>query len=149
MMIRFATTLMLVAIITLFGNNTKAQEMLENSATIRGEVIDITPEKNPIPGVKVTVVSVATNEEYTTHTDEDGEYEIKNLPAGRYTLSYSKNGYGKRVGKSNVVAPGGEIFDRIKMRRQDNILTFLFRNSLIFVIPLLTILTPMMFNTEK
>lgn len=148
-MIRITATLILVTIITLLGNNITAQEKIVNGAIIKGEVVDITPEQNPIPGVKVTVVLTATNKEYTTHTDEDGKYEIKNLPAGRYTFNYSKNGYGERVGKSKVVAPGGEIFDRIKMRKTDNILAFLFRNSLIFVIPLVTILTPLMLQGEK
>ncbi len=119
MNIRIAATLMLVATIILLGNSiTTAQEMLEISATIKREVLDTTPEQNPIPKVKVTVVSMATNEEYTTHTDQKGEYEIKNLPAGRYTINYTKNGYGTRVGKSKVLAPGGEIYDRTKMKKK-------------------------------
>lgn len=94
--------------------------------TIRGEVIDISPEQRPIEGVTVKIVNVADGEEYTVKTDKDGLYEKKGLPAGRYTISVSKRGYGDRVGKSKVVAAGGEIFDRIKMRKQENIFTFLF-----------------------
>ncbi len=150
MIIRNATSLMLVAFIILLGNSsTTAQVKAVNGGTIRGAVVDTTPELNPIPGVNVTVVSLATEKEYTTQTDKKGEYKLANLPAGRYTVSYSKDGYGERVGKSKVLAPGGDIFDRIKMRKKDNILTFLSRNSLIFIIPFIIVLTPLMFNAEK
>ena len=94
----------------------------KDGSTIKGEVLDITPEQNPIFGVKVTAVDAAGNE-YTTKTNKKGKYEIKGLAAGRYTISYSKNGYGDRVGKTKLVAAGGEIYDRIKMRKHENVLT--------------------------
>ena len=101
-------------------------------ATIKGEVIEASPEQRPIAeqrpieGVTVKIVNVATEEEFTVTTNKNGFYEKKGLPAGRYTISVSKKGYGDRVGKSKVVAAGGEIFDRIKMRKKENIFTFLF-----------------------
>jgi len=93
------------------------------SATIRGEIIDTTPEQNPIEGVTVKIVNSSDGREYTVTTNKDGAYEKTGLPAGRYTISFSKAGYGDRIGRSKVVAAGGEIFDRIKMRKKDSILT--------------------------
>ena len=103
----------------------EAQEDDVAGATIKGEVIDVSPQQRPIEGVTVKIVNSATSKEYTVTTDKDGAYEKKGLPAGRYTISVSKNGYGDRIGKSKVVAAGGEIFDRIKMKRKENIFTFL------------------------
>ncbi len=102
-----------------------AQEDIVGGATIKGEVIDLSPEQRPIAGVTVKIVNAATGKEHTVKTDKNGAYEKKGLPAGRYTISVSKPGYGERVGKSKVVADGGEIFDRIKMRKKENIFTFL------------------------
>ncbi len=93
------------------------------SATIRGEIVDTTPEQNPIEGVTVKIVNSADGQEYIVTTDKDGVYEKKGLHGGRYMISVSKAGYGDRVGKSKVVAPGGEMFDRIKMHKKDNIFT--------------------------
>ena len=95
-------------------------------ATIKGQVLEASPEQRPIEGVTVKIVNAATGEVFTVTTNKDGFYEKKGLPAGRYIISVSKKGYGDRVGKSKVVAAGGEIFDRIKMRKQQNIFTFLF-----------------------
>lgn len=106
-------------------------------ATIKGEVIDVSPEQRPIEGVTVKIVNTASGKEYTVTTDKNGTYEQKGLPAGRYTISVSKKGYGDRVGRSKVVAAGGEVFDQIKMRRQETILTFLFKRFGFILSPLI------------
>ncbi len=123
-MIRMIALTLMILCIGIFTDNLTAEDIdgLTNEATIKGKVIDITPEQNPIFGVKVTAVDAA-GKEYTTRTNKKGEYEITGLPAGRYTMSFSKAGYGDRVGKSKLVAAGGEIYDIIKMRKQENILT--------------------------
>ncbi len=97
-----------------------AQEEVDG-ATIKGQVIEAGPEKNPIPGVRVTIVNYSNSNEYTVHTNDKGEFEHTSLPEGRYTLSYSKDGYGDRVGKSKVVAAGGEIFTKIIMRKKSSL----------------------------
>lgn len=104
-------------------------------ATIKGEVVDISPEMKPIAGVTVKIVNVADGQEYIVTTDENGYYEKTGLPAGRYTISVSKKGYGIRQHKSKVVAAGGEIFDRIKMRKNEYIHTYLLKQ--LFTWPLL------------
>ena len=103
-------------------------------ATIKGEVIDTSPEQRPIEGVTVKIVDSADGQEYIVTTDKDGYYEKTGLPAGRYTISVSKAGYGDRVGKSKVVAAGGEIYDRIRMRKKDNIITFVQRQPLVWLL---------------
>ena len=101
-------------------------------ATIRGIVIDTSPEQRPIESATVTIVSVNLDgkeyQEYIVTTDKDGVYEKTGLPAGRYTISVSKRGYGNRVSKSKIVAPGGELYHPIKMLKKENILSFLLRN---------------------
>lgn len=99
--------------------------------TIRGEVIDTSPELKPIAGVTVTITNASDGQVYVVTTDDNGAYEKTGLPAGRYTISVSKKGYGDRIGKSKVVGPGGELFDRIKMRKKDNIITFFQRQPLV------------------
>lgn len=123
-MIRIIALTLMILCICIFTDNLTAEdkEGVTNEATIKGKVIDITPEQNPIFGVKVTAVGPA-GKEYTTRTNKKGEYEIKGLAAGRYTISYSKAGYGDRIGKTKLVAEGGEIYDRIKMRKHENVLT--------------------------
>lgn len=121
-MIRMIALTMMILCFGIFTDSITAEDKDESTATIKGEVLDITPEQNPIFGVKVTAVGPA-GKEYTTQTNKKGEYEIKGLPAGRYRISYSKDGYGDRVGKTKLVVEGGEIFDRIKMQKHENVLT--------------------------
>lgn len=94
------------------------------AATVKGKIVDTSPEQKPIADVTVKIVYNATGQEYIVTTDKDGHYEKTDLPAGRYTVSVFKKGYGARIGSSKVVAAGGEIFEIIKMRKKDNILTF-------------------------
>ena len=125
-MTRINLILPVIVCIYMFVGVVHAQKVDVGGATIKGQVIEATPEQRPIEGVTVKIVNAATVEEFTLTTDKDGLYEKKGVPAGRYIISVSKSGYGDRVGKSKVVAAGGEIFDRIKMRKQENIFTFLF-----------------------
>ena len=112
-------------------DSTLVDETLPGDATIKGEVIDTTADQNPIPEVNVLIVG-SDGQEFDAITDKDGKYEKTGLEAGRYTISYSKDGYGDRVGKTKLVAAGGEIFDRIKMRERDNIYTFFRKFGFVF-----------------
>ncbi len=100
-------------------------------ATITGKVIDTTADQNPIGGVTVTIVG-SDGQKFTAETDKDGEYRKTGIPAGRYTISYTKDGYGPRVGKTKVVTAGRELQDRIKMREKDNIYTFFRKFGFVF-----------------
>ncbi len=103
-----------------------AQEagFMDSSATIRGKVVEATPEQKPIKGVTVIIVNTAIDVKYTVTTDKDGAYEKTGLPAGRYTISVSKKGYGSRVSRSKVVSSGGEIFYNTKMVKNETKITF-------------------------
>lgn len=113
----FLWTCMLVSVV-------HAQEVDIGGATIRGEVIDTSPNQEPIKGVTVTITNAATGQEYIVKTDDNGAYEKTGLPTGGYTISISKKGYSDRIGTPRVVAAGGAIFEITKMRKKNNILTF-------------------------
>ena len=121
---KIALTLMILCI-CIFTDNLTAED--KDRGTIRGIVLDTTPEQNPIFGVKVSAIDAAGNE-YTTRTNKKGEYEIKELPAVRYTMRYSKTGYGDRDMPTKLLAAGGEISNRIKMYKKENIVTFFIKN---------------------
>lgn len=125
---RYLMNGIILTLLSLFVNIAVAQEDLTfHQATIKGEVLEATPEPKPIPGVTVSIVGT-DGKVYTAQTNDKGEYIRTGLPAGRYTISLSKDGYGDRVGKSIVVAAGGELFQRYKMRKKDTILTFFMKN---------------------
>ena len=107
-------------------------ETLEGNATITGEVIDTTADQEPIDGVTVTIVRNKDGQVFTAETKDGGRYSRAGLEPGRYTMSYSKDGYSDRVGKAKQVPAGGEIFDRIKMRKKDNIYTFFKKFGFVF-----------------
>ncbi len=115
----FACMLVPISIHTALGQEAVP---MADSATIRGEIVDTSPEMYPIEGVTVKIINSGDGTEYTVTTNKDGYYEKRGLPAGRYTISVSKDGYGDRIGKSKVVVAGGEIFDRFKMREKENLL---------------------------
>ena len=101
-------------------------------ATVRGEIIDTSANQDPIEGVSVKIVEAGSEQEYITTTDDTGSFEQSGLPPGRYTVSVAKEGFGDRVGRSKVVAAGGEIFERIKMREKDNIISFFMKFGFVF-----------------
>ena len=65
-------------------------DFIGEGATIKGEIIDVSPEQNPIEGVTVKIVNSSDGREYIVTTDKDGIYEKAGLPAGRYTISVHK-----------------------------------------------------------
>ncbi|MBA7560642.1 hypothetical protein ES708_02271 [subsurface metagenome] len=61
-------------------------EAVPGKATLYGLISDATTG-NPLPGVRVTLVSLET------YTDSDGYYAFINLDTGPYTLTCEKEGY--------------------------------------------------------
>ena len=107
-------------------------DTVDGGATISGEVVDTTGDRNPIEGVTVTILNTGTNQKFTAETDEDGRYEKTGLPAGRYTMTYAKEGYGNRVGRSKVLSPGGELNIPMKMSKKDTIVSFFKKFGFVF-----------------
>lgn len=68
---------------SLFGQGTQ-------SATLFGTVTD--PDGNPLPGVTVTVSSPALMGERTAVSAGNGDYIIRGLPPGDYTVRYTLTG---------------------------------------------------------
>ena len=98
-----------------------AQDDALEGGTVRGLITDLTPAQNSIEDVEVMIVAQDSGKEFITKTDVDGNYEESGLPAGRYLISISKDGYNERVGKPVTVVEGGEHFVPLKTTRKGKI----------------------------
>ena len=101
-----------------------AQDDATNGGTVRGQITDITPAQNPIEGVEVKIIAQDGGKEWTAKTDADGNYKHAGLPAGRYLISISKDGYDARVGKPVTIVEGGDHFVPLKTAEKGNIKPF-------------------------
>lgn len=93
---------------------------------VRGIVSDTSPLQNPLEDVRVVVVNPA-GIEYETLTDSSGEFEIAELPPGRYLMSFTKERYGERLGKPITVTAGGDQYVAMKMSEKRTFASFLKR----------------------
>ena len=116
-----------------------AQDDATNGGTVRGQITDITPAQNPIEGVEVKIVAQDGGKEWTTKTDADGNYKHAGLPAGRYLISISKDGYDRRVGKPVTVVDGGDHFVPLKMAPKGNIGQFFEMQPIFEVQPIMSL----------
>ncbi len=107
-------------------------DMMGEGGTIRGEVVDTTGDRNPIPEVTVEITNTTTGETSEVETNEDGMYEKTGLAAGRYQMRYSKEGYGNRTSRSKVLNAGSELSLPMKMSKKDNIITFFQKFGFVF-----------------
>lgn len=115
---------------------------------IRGQIQDTTAQQAPIAEVEVIVKDTA-GEQWTATTDANGEYEITNLPSGRYLLSIYKDGYGSREGRPVTVAAGGERYFPLKMTKKDTIVTFFQKMGFVFYPLALCSITALTFIIER
>ncbi len=84
-------TLVLIGIVSCTKKETQS---LDLSGDITGKIttlLEYGPEVNDRANVAITLTGVNT---LTSHTDSAGNYFIKNVPFGRYTVKISKDGYG-------------------------------------------------------
>ena len=98
-MTRFNLLLISVICVVTFEGLSFAQDNPANGGTLRGMITDVTPEQKPIEGVEIKIVA-QDGTEFTTKTDANGDYKKAGIPAGRYLINISKEGYGKRIGKT-------------------------------------------------
>ncbi|MEZ6194608.1 MAG: TonB-dependent receptor [Planctomycetota bacterium] len=77
----------------------------QNNGSIRGTVTDFDYE-TPVAGARVQVVGLGRSVE----TNDQGGYLIVDLPAGRYDVSVSKEGY-TRLLKSGIIVNPGDLKD--------------------------------------
>jgi len=75
-----------------FGSVVRSQQSNPESATVRGTVFvrDSAGKQSVVPGAKVRLAGSASPE---TQTDENGEYEIKAVPFGTYTVEAALTGF--------------------------------------------------------
>ncbi|MDE0689524.1 MAG: carboxypeptidase-like regulatory domain-containing protein [Candidatus Poribacteria bacterium] len=101
-----------------------AQNDVLEGGTLRGLITDVTPAQNPIEGVEVKIVAQDSGKEFITKTDADGNYKHAGLPAGRYMIRISKEGYDERGGKPVAIVDGGDHFISLKMTLKGDIEPF-------------------------
>ena len=118
-MTRFIFMLISATCVSMFTDVVFAQEDATSGGTLRGQITDITLRQNPIEGVEIKIVAQDGGKEWTTKTDADGNYKHAGLPAGRYLINISKDGYGKRIGKPVTIVNGGDHFVPLKMAKID------------------------------
>ena len=122
---RLIFMLIVIACVGMFTDVVFAQEDATSGGTLRGQITDITLRQNPIEGVEVKIVAQDSGKEWTTKANADGNYKHAGLPAGRYLISISKDGYDRLVGnKSVTIVDGGDHFVPLKMAQKGNIEPF-------------------------
>ncbi|RKU27761.1 hypothetical protein C6499_11030 [Candidatus Poribacteria bacterium] len=115
-MTRFSFVLIVTACVGIFAGITFAQDDAANGGTLRGTIVDTTAAQNPIEGVEVKIVA-QDGTEFTTKTDANGDYKKAGIPAGRYLINISKEGYDERRGKPVTIVEGGDHFVPLKMSK--------------------------------
>ena len=101
-----------------------AQDDALEGGTVRGLITDLTPVQNPIEGVEVKIVAQDGGQEFITETNAEGNYKHTGLPAGRYMISISKEGYNERAGKPVTIVKDGDHFVPLKMAQKGKIEPF-------------------------
>ncbi len=87
-MMRFSVTISIILTVLILVACSKDAMEEETFGTIEGSVIDSDSEE-PVRNVNITTTP-PTN---SILTDDNGEFEISNLPTGNYTVKASKPGY--------------------------------------------------------
>jgi protocatechuate 3,4-dioxygenase beta subunit len=104
------------------GARQPAQEAAKGTAVIRGRVTAADTGK-PLRRVQISLVGTPPSQRLSTSTNSRGEYEVRDIPAGRYTLTVNRGGYlrmsyGERRpgdgGKPLEVADGQQL-DRVDL----------------------------------
>lgn len=76
-----------------------------STGTIGGTIAD--PQGQVIPGVTITVINEATNDERVVVTDERGEFQVTNLQPTAYTIRAALESF-RTHERKNVVLSAGE-----------------------------------------
>jgi len=82
------------------------------TGTIKGKVVD-SRELFPLIGVTVTI----KDKNGGTYTDNEGKFELKNLPVGSYSLILSYIGYEKSTRTDIIVRPDRITFAEFEMNQ--------------------------------
>src|SRR5271170_774052 len=85
---RFAFVVLSLASVFIFVSSSLAQQTL---GTLNGTVTD--PSGASVPGATVTVTNAGINLTRTSTTQDNGFYQIFNLPIGTYKVSVTRDGF--------------------------------------------------------
>lgn len=87
-----------------------AKRAVSGTASIAGVVTTDAPEPKPLRRVRVTLNTPEFDGGHTRITEDDGTFVLTNLPAGRYVLSASREGYVTNAyGASRPGRPGTPV----------------------------------------
>ncbi len=135
---RLSVTVILVSLLIFPGVVVFAQEgatsvdVSSTTGIIRGQVLDTTAQSSPVTQVEVIVRGATDEQEYTTKSDESGEFELSGVPPGRFLMSFYRDGYKSREGKPVTLAAGGDQYVQMKMTKKDDIFSFFAKFGIIF-----------------
>lgn len=93
----------LLLMVLLCGGQALAQS---DRAAINGSVKDSSGAV--VPGVRVDVTNVGTNDVQTVTTNSEGFYTVRNLPIGSYKLTFSKTGF-KAFERRGITLQVGQV----------------------------------------
>ncbi|HLW43964.1 MAG TPA: carboxypeptidase regulatory-like domain-containing protein [Candidatus Acidoferrales bacterium] len=93
---------------------THESAMLGGSGSLSGVVTD--PQGTVIPNAQVQIVNTATGVANSTTTDDEGNYEFDDLPAGNYRLEFHMNGFQTSVIQGVAIGEGGEQTQDAKLQ---------------------------------
>ena len=127
-MIRLSFVLAVIACVGMSINTFSAQEKIVSGGTVRGRIVDTSKAQNPIEGVQVKILA-PDGTIYETMTDENGDYERIGLPAGRYLMNISKEGYGEQIGIRLTIVNGDASYVPLKMTQKQNVSENMPQNS--------------------
>ena len=127
-MIRLSFVLAVIACVGMSTNTFSAQEKIVSGGIVRGKIVDTSKAQNPIEGVQVKILA-PNGTIYETMTDENGDYERIGLPAGRYLMNISKEGYGEQIGIRLTIVNGDASYVPLKMTQKQNVSENMPQNS--------------------
>ncbi len=84
----FSTAVLLLSVVLLQPLAMKAQQTLGG---ITGTVVD--PSGSAVPGAEVKAISEDTKLERTAQSNAQGSYAFNDLPIGKYTVTFTKDGF--------------------------------------------------------
>jgi iron complex outermembrane receptor protein len=90
-----------IAFLSIFALLT-AENISAQTYSIKGQVVDL--KSKPIPSVNVILL----NTNLGAAADDDGFYEVINIPSGNYTIEFSAIGY-EKLRKENVIVQNESV----------------------------------------
>ena len=86
----------------------------QSSATLFGRIFD--PDGAVVPAATITMANRATGEEWRTHTDDQGNYQIAALPARIYRIEVSAAGFQTHAVESASIEVGRTLAQDFRVR---------------------------------